>query len=163
MGLQHPPDFAKVLGRKMIRLNDAGALKFMTMLFPCAKFLLTYRIDIEKQMQSGMWKKGGGVRELSSSLLHNETRAVLEFHAKHPDITFAMPLENITVARYNAMLYWLGARGCVFDRVLLTNANLKGAPKNKLNKRKQQELNNAGAVDEQSVPILAGECEWFRV
>jgi hypothetical protein len=161
MGLQHPPDFAKLLGRKMIRLNDEGALKFMTKLFPCAKFLLTYRLDVKKQMQSGFWTLGTDSADrpgIGKSLLQNQTRALLKFHDNYPNITFAMPLESISATRYTAMLRWLGVHHCVFKRVVLSNAPLRGVPQEK-RKELVINLNNAkGVVNEQSVPILSGTC-----
>jgi hypothetical protein len=176
MGLQQPPDFAKLLGRKATRLNSDGVLKFMVQLFPCAKFVLTYRNDVQKQLHSAYWAsavrkkktKDGSGRPDPNRVLRNETRALLKFHANHPNATFVLPLETISVPRYNAMLHWLGARECKFQRVVVSNSNVAAhadkAHKSRLKGKKEMPLHNNAAlreeVDEESLPILTGDCQW---
>ena len=129
LNLAAPPTDARALGFKHIRdvrEYDGEDLNFLAALFPCARFVLTFRRDLEAQRHSGFRDKAndGGEREIEATEeLRKETATLLawgrEQHNKKR--VFEMELESVSLERYNALLTWLNVTDCRFTRLLAAN------------------------------------------
>jgi len=126
LGLKNPPPYAKVIGRKAIRVDQAATLEFLRTLFPCARYVVTYRKDLQAQAGSGFWRARSEKFNASFSMdLQNYTTTLLEFGKTHRNDVFPMALEDMNLENYNRMLRWLGVSGCKF--VNISHANKGGS------------------------------------
>lgn len=126
--LESAPRGTVAVGRKAIRLDEIQTLEFLRALFPCAQFVLTYRLDETLQAHSGFWGKHPPAnlshqKDGVISLLDNMTVTLKRFEELHPGQVFALPLEKFSVPRFNELLAWLGVRGCSFTSVCHANAH----------------------------------------
>lgn len=95
---------------------DARLFEFMTELFPCAKFIINYRLDVVGQRHAGFYRHKYTTNELAA-----KNAAYLGFAASHN--TFLLPLENFTAPVFDELRAWLGIEGCHFTAVYHENAN----------------------------------------
>ncbi|KAJ8613035.1 hypothetical protein CTAYLR_004067 [Chrysophaeum taylorii] len=99
------------VGWKEIRYFKMDDLNTMTKIFPCAKFIVNFRQDIEAQAQSAFWKQrhaSKAEQELSdrNRLYTNWARALGK------DRAFVLTTEDIKVETFNRLLGWLGYSNC---------------------------------------------------
>mmetsp|Transcript_11864 Transcript_11864/g.33447 ORF Transcript_11864/g.33447 Transcript_11864/m.33447 type:complete len:259 (-) Transcript_11864:136-912(-) len=121
----------RVVGRKAIRLHTKDELNFLSRLFPCARFVINTRRDIDRQLHSGFWqrlrRKSKMKQELFASQRKNLTswNSVFEdfSESQGPERVFRMFMEDYSVSLFNSLLEWLGVHGCTFQKVAHANAN----------------------------------------
>lgn len=130
VGNVDPTQKLTFIGWKEIRYFTIDDLNLITTLFPCAKFVVNYRLDVDSQSQSAFY----GVRP--------DRDAVIRTLAKHnelyirwaaelgPSRAFTVTLENLTVDTFNQLLVWLGYSNCTYSALIHTNTNngLGGIP-----------------------------------
>eukprot|EP00958_Prasinococcus_capsulatus_P013407 scaffold1382_cov429-Prasinococcus_capsulatus_cf.AAC.8 len=108
-------------GFKEIRYNKESMLKFIKKVFPCSKIVLNYRRDVGAIKQSRRkWFHGKGAQ---SRDLDKQVQSLQKFHEdrlKFKD-TFLMPLEDFSKEKFNALLRWVGIKGCNYTDVLHEN------------------------------------------
>ena len=130
-----------VLGFKEIRYNNFRMLRFISQVFPCARFVFTIRED---------WKapiNAKGLDPAQFEWVHNNWRQFGELarrvHEKFPASTALLPLEKVSVEAYNEILHGMaGVRGCNFTKLL--HENLEGSANH--DPARQQ-------------PFLSGDCD----
>lgn len=109
-----------VHGFKEIRYGlDTKLLNFLAMeLFPCAKFVVNYRLDIVAQHQSSFQQ------QVDLDVLTNKTIRLQSFAQQYSKRTFEMPLEYYhNISQWNALFAFLGRPKCVANSVLHANAD----------------------------------------
>jgi len=79
--------------------------------------VINYREDQRAQTRSGFWRIAGNA---SVSALRQRTDQLLRETAASP--RFDLPLERFSVRAFDALLRFLGVRGCGYRRVLQANA-----------------------------------------
>ena len=121
--LAAPPADARALGFKHVRDANREDLDFLAALFPCARFVFTFRSDLEAQVHSGYWRdfhdRGERLR-YANERLRNETATLLAWgrEPQHKKRVFEMELESVSLERYNALLVWLNVTDCRFTKLL---------------------------------------------
>ena len=106
-----------VLGFKEIRYTSPEMLKFLFNMFPCARFVFTYREDTEVHVKA---------HEFNEKNLQHEWRqrqqAVLAVHEAFGNTTGLLGVENLSVDDFNLILNGiLGVKGCRFGHILHEN------------------------------------------
>ena len=88
---------------------DLNDVDFLLELFPCAKLLLSYRTDVETQVQSGFWKfRNRNVSKVVRELVMSN-EALLRLHERRPAETRLVPLPSIAnVTELQSIIDWLG-------------------------------------------------------
>jgi hypothetical protein len=95
-------------------------LDFVQLLFPCSRFVFSYRRDLVAQGNSGFHKK----QQTSLVKLSEERVKMLKAHESLGDFqTFLMPLEDLDAERLTALVDWVGFEDCEFKRVGHYNFN----------------------------------------
>jgi len=108
---------AEIIGFKEIRDNTKEQMDFFTELFPCGKFIINWRKNVTQQQQSQFHRA-------SSTTLLSDINAIKErWVADHPTQTFALPLEDVSIAMFNRLLSWLDIHHCRFVNVAHANAH----------------------------------------
>jgi hypothetical protein len=107
----------KAIGFKEIKILTKEHFEFMKQAFPCAKFILNWREDVEAQHES-TFRENTSVEELESM-----NKAVNDWGDANPDITYKLPCcgEGFSVENFNGMLPWLGITGCSYNGVAHAN------------------------------------------
>lgn len=124
-----PHPGALVHGFKEIR-TPAAPLLARTM--PHARFVINFRLDLAAQQRS--FERLGGQKTLAEATKGNVSswRKPIPFvldelqrlrAALGGRPVFELPLERYGVTGFNALLRWVGARGCEYTRVLQANTN----------------------------------------
>ena len=103
---QFPPSTnATIRGFKDLIANvDVGRV---VSLLPGVRFVINYREDQQAQTRSGFWRTAG---DASVSALRQRTDQLLRETAASP--RFDLPLERFSVRAFDALLRFLGVRGC---------------------------------------------------
>ena len=103
LDLVDPPPSARIIGFKSIRIVESA--ERLAALFPCARFIVNVRDDVQAQSRSSFYGLQSHTPERAS--LPNRTAALLEFAAQQPDRRYVLPTEQITVAGLQELLRWL--------------------------------------------------------
>jgi hypothetical protein len=114
-------DSNTILGMKVIRIQRADwkpykAAKFFIENFPCARFIVNIRSDIEKQVESFHknfhW-------DISDDVLKNETEFLKDFHFRleHRSKMIDMSDWKDDVSVLNEVVDWLGFENCAFNSI----------------------------------------------
>ena len=92
-------------------------LDYLSALFPCARFVINYRHDVEKQARSGFHA------EDKDGVLQNNTELLLEWAQHHRGRCFDLPLEDFSVPTFDRLLAFLGRglQACRFGNLVHTN------------------------------------------
>ncbi|KAJ1445667.1 hypothetical protein M885DRAFT_549197 [Pelagophyceae sp. CCMP2097] len=109
-----------IRGFKEIRYNDVHMIQFLAHVFPTAKFVLTYQRDVAGQAVRAS-RLRHGFEKFSASKIGAETKVLRDLHAKRPNTTFALALEDISPAKYDALFAFLGFPHCKTNFVLRHN------------------------------------------
>jgi len=107
------------LGFKEIRYASPDILDFLTRLFPCARFIVNVRKNIEAQASSAFWNRT--TYDDAVKTLETETRNLREWQAKDASKRFLLELESFSPDLFNRMLAWLGVTGCRYMQVAHVN------------------------------------------
>jgi hypothetical protein len=107
----------QAIGFKEIRITSRKHLDFMFELFPCAKFILNWRTDVEAQHES-TFKARESVENLEET--NDELTA---WGSSHEESAFLLPCcDEYTVESFNSLLLWLGVFDCEYTSVIHANA-----------------------------------------
>lgn len=98
----------EVIGYKEVKNTDPELFKFLKGMFPCMKLILNYRLDVKEQANTPMHKQSGH----TADGLAKKNQQMIDFHAKHPNWTYLMPLQDFNPAKFDALLAWLGESHC---------------------------------------------------
>jgi len=110
---------AKVIGFKEIRYGSLDMLRFLHRIFPCARYIFSYRDETDAPVRTAAFdqKKLLDRWEQASGLFHR-------VHAKLNSTTSLLALEQLSVEHYNRVLRdKLGVQGCEFSAVVHDNAD----------------------------------------
>ena len=106
-----------VLGFKEIRYTSPEMLQFLFDMFPCARFVFTYRENTEVHVNAQEWDE--------KTLQHEwkqRQQAVLAVHEAFGNTTGLLGVENMSVDDFNRILNgMLGVKGCRFGHILHEN------------------------------------------
>lgn len=110
-----------MLGFKEIRYATFDMVHFLSGLFPCARFVLNFRRQVDAEIKAGAFRNTANHPDT-----HGEWASGLELfqtlHAHFPNTTMELPLEDMTADTYNAILHrLLGVRGCTYTGVVHDN------------------------------------------
>jgi hypothetical protein len=101
-----------------IRYFNEDIHAFLIKVFPCAKFVMNYRTDFEKQATSGFFK----AKENSPAALKKKTDSLIYFAKKYPDKTFLMPMDTFSdLDKWNSLFSFLGKKNCKASGVAIYN------------------------------------------
>eukprot|EP00971_Amphidinium_carterae_P006086 119878-Amphidinium_carterae.1 len=104
-----------IRGFKEIR-HDEADVEFMHKLFPCARFVVNTRDDVDEQFASqSMEFDSQKITEVED--LAKVSSGLKAWASEHAPISYQMPLENFSVDGFNDMLTWLGVTGCRYTAV----------------------------------------------
>eukprot|EP00894_Picocystis_sp_ML_P005093 jgi/Pico_ML_1/55610/g1275.t1 len=98
----------EVIGYKEVKNTDPELFQFLKGMFPCMKLILNYRLDVEEQAKTPMHRQSHHTAEG----LAKKNQQMIDFHAKHPQWTYLMPLQDFNAAKFDALLAWLGESHC---------------------------------------------------
>jgi len=118
-----------ITGFKEISHCNWEDLRFFQRAFPCAKYILNYRKDLEKQIRSGMYR--GRDQDKMRDKIEDRTETLIRFADRHADIVYHMPLEEFGLDLFNNLLRWMGVHDCNFTRMVHSNSHgtyTKSAP-----------------------------------
>eukprot|EP00873_Tetraselmis_striata_P029551 jgi/Tetstr1/449815/TSEL_036879.t1 len=109
---------ARVVGFKEIRYTTMHQMAFIASVFPCARFVFTYRNQTDVKVTSqGFNKKALPLKWSSVGNLYSHLTETF------PHQMAMLPVEDLTPARYNTILHGLlGVRGCSFTDIVHENA-----------------------------------------
>jgi hypothetical protein len=111
-------DIGDVHGFKEIRYNTTEQLDFLNHIFPCAKYIINYRIDLEAQTHSA-FRADNSVSELDQF-----NKVLLKFAHKHRHRSFIFPLEFYSnESHWNQLFRFLDRPQCKVISVVHSNAN----------------------------------------
>ena len=102
---------AKIIGFKEIRHTTDEQLQFFRVLFPCARYIVNTRNDLQAQSRSGHHHRDN----ISINILRNNTRNILKWAENVPNSEkslFYLSTESLSVRQFNRLLDWVGVRGC---------------------------------------------------
>eukprot|EP00873_Tetraselmis_striata_P046119 jgi/Tetstr1/466383/TSEL_010912.t1 len=124
-----------VLGFKEIRYRELPILRFISEVFPCARFIFTYREDTGARVTAEGFTQDLAAQWAESGELFHGVHRLFGSHA-----VGMIPVEGMTAEAYNAVLRdVVGMRGCSFSTVVHDNAN--------------------GGYTEGGQPLLDGTCD----
>ena len=103
-----------LIGWKEVRWNSLEVLGSMTEIFPCGKFVISFRNNIEQHYRS-IKKHWRWMKMSLSQLIIRQDSLAQQFPAQHPSSTYKMALEDFSAAKFNHMLEWLGFKGCQYS------------------------------------------------
>jgi hypothetical protein len=111
-----------VLGFKEIRYQTPEILQFLGAVFPCARFVFTYRENPQVRVRAKAFKNTAQKPDI-----HHEWAQGAELfktvHANFPNTTALLPVEQMSTDSYNQVLHeLLGVRGCSFREVVHENS-----------------------------------------
>jgi len=129
-------DEEQIVGFKEIRWptisndTDDDWIAFMKRDFPCARYIITVRKDLEAQSKSGFytwprWHRKTGIKD-SLAFVKSSTANVLSIAEKFGKQARVMVLEEWTSDEGKSLtdlVSWLGFEGCDFTKVDIPRAN----------------------------------------
>uniref|UniRef100_A0A7S1RBC7 Protein-tyrosine sulfotransferase n=1 Tax=Alexandrium catenella TaxID=2925 RepID=A0A7S1RBC7_ALECA len=105
------------IGFKEIRWGvDATVANFMLQVFPCARFIISTRLDLIKQLASesqAEWSYDTNLKKATSMLE--------KWQSNHRDKATLIHLEQFSVNWFNMLLRWLNVTDCSFKSLVHTN------------------------------------------
>ena len=106
----------RIIGWKEVRWKSLKTLDSMREIFPCAKFVISFRNNLARQHQS-IAKQWPWLKQYFtfSALTKRQHMLVEDFPKRHPNATYKMALENFTAPEYTRLLRWLGVETCKFS------------------------------------------------
>lgn len=114
-------DSVKVLGFKEIRYDTPETLHFLASVFPCARYVLNYRQDVNAEINAVEFQGTAEHPDLRGEWARG-VQLFRTFHKHFPNTTAMLPVEDMTVERYNAILHGLiGVKGCTYKAVQHAN------------------------------------------
>jgi len=122
-----PPTRAYV-GFKEIRFTADLVTRMADFVFPCAKFIFNYRLDLEAQSASQLKHFQGHSQSGHLLNLTDDLAAWQNSSEEHKSKAFSLPLEHFDVDHFNDLLTWLGITGCNYTKVLHANNGGYNAP-----------------------------------
>ena len=118
--LVNPPIHRRRWGFKEVNGISVGFYDFLRALYPCSKFILSLRRDLDAQAKSNFWKDKGK-EELDT--VHSEILQIWEKgQEQHTKDQFLLYLEDFGVEKFNEMASFLGYQ-CVYQDVLELNVH----------------------------------------
>lgn len=101
-------------GFKEVRYLEIEELSFLRKIFPCAKIILNYRKNVEKQIsrQKELWNYSINASRANENFI--------TYHKKDNN-SFLIRTEDIDVVHMNRMIEWLGIYHCRFSDVSASN------------------------------------------
>mmetsp|Transcript_8561 Transcript_8561/g.24571 ORF Transcript_8561/g.24571 Transcript_8561/m.24571 type:complete len:332 (-) Transcript_8561:202-1197(-) len=119
---QQRANATRVLGFKEIRYTTVRMLRFLSDVFPCARFVFPLRLNGDAKVHAPEFAGAGAA--ITHRQWHEETLLVKEVHARFPHLSSLIPLETLSTEQFNQVLHdELGVRGCSFNAVIHDNAN----------------------------------------
>jgi hypothetical protein len=108
----------RVLGFKEIRYLTLDKMAFIASVFPCARFVFTYRNETETAVRAD------GFQHVDLPRLWNQAGMLYKHLANEfPQQMDMLAVENLTTERYNTILHeLLGVEGCFFTKIFHENA-----------------------------------------
>jgi len=122
LGMLNPNPSARVSGFKEIRWdfeNHLTDLDLLLKMFPCGKAVLNYRKNIEEQKVSYDHAMG----DFSDQHPGIAKLELIAFNERYKDRSFLLPLEDLDVDHFNAMLRFLGEGSCKYTDVYHDNSD----------------------------------------
>eukprot|EP00798_Chlamydomonas_sp_ICE-L_P020870 gene20870-27711_t len=120
----------KVMGFKEIRHTSIKSLRFIMSLFPCARFVFTYRENWNVSVNAPLPSKQ---HEKLRQDWRKWKRLVYMVHERFGNTTALLPVENLSASSYTEVVQGLlGLRGCRFTTVLHENKNGSGTLRNQI-------------------------------
>jgi hypothetical protein len=125
----------KVIGFKEIRYTNHEMLRFIGMVFPCARYVFTYRKNEQVPVHAKSFQ--GNLMKGDLHSIWHQTRSVVEiFHERFNTTSRMLAVEDSSVENYNeALSGLLGVKGCKYDSILHENNDggyTRGPPKSTL-------------------------------
>lgn len=109
---------SSVIGWKEIRYGSAAELGFMRQVFPCAKFVISTRLDLKAQQRSAFHK----YTRTQLQDLRRKTEILTNWAKNQPrTIALTVALEHFSTTTFNHILKFLGVAGCQYRRLLHSN------------------------------------------
>ena len=106
-----------VFGFKEIRYTSPKMLRFLFNMFPCARFVFTYRENPEVHVNAHEWDE----QKLQHEWKQRQ-KQVLTVHEAFGNTTGLLGVETLSVDDFNQILNGLlGVKGCRFDHILHEN------------------------------------------
>jgi len=96
-------------------------LAFVKKVFPCARFILNYRSNVQAQVASQ--RENNFPLPISASELYRRNKELVAFHNSNRKTTFLLPLEEFSDSKFSALLAWIGIKNCSFSRIVHANTN----------------------------------------
>jgi hypothetical protein len=104
------------LGFKEVRHTKKDELDMFLVLFPNAKFIINVR-NASEQASSGMFLRD----EIEVREVEEANKVLTEWGRNHSNISFHLPVEEFSVARFNDLLDFLGVEDCRYTQVAHSN------------------------------------------
>lgn len=127
----HGPDFIDEFTKDLIPSAD-----FLMETFPCARFIINIRGDVEKQVES--WKNSFGldldgdeIRQYNKWLI-NVAAHLGQDRARLLDMSEWSKRDNSGVEVLNDLIEWLGFEDCKYDSLLHSNKNGYGIDRQRM-------------------------------
>ena len=119
----HSKTEPKVIGFKEIRYANPEMLRFLGKVFPCARYVFTYRQDEHAPIHAASFQERAGKQGLHS--IWQRTRSAAEVMQSHFNQTSRMlAVEDSSADKYNdALMGLLGVKGCTFESILHENSD----------------------------------------
>jgi len=114
------PEQYGLIGFKEIRYKHKSQLDLLQAVFPCARFVISSRKDVQKLKASRTvaWADIDSLDKMRS--WNSELEAWAEAQG---DLVFQIHLEDFSLGRFNRLLRWLGVAGCTFSQVARENGD----------------------------------------
>eukprot|EP00415_Alexandrium_ostenfeldii_P003220 UN3220 len=107
------------IGFKEIRWGeDAKLADFMLKVFPCARFIVNTRRDLDRQLASQHHAFHG---QPDAKRLEKVTRMLEKWQSNHHLHASVIHLEDFSLERFNQLLQWLNVTDCRFKSVAHAN------------------------------------------
>lgn len=123
VGNLDPAEKLTFIGWKEIRYPTADDLNMITRLFPCAKFVVNYREDIDSQSHSGFYGQRKDQDAVVSTLAKRNELYTKWAAGLGPSRAFTLTLEQFSIDTFNQLLAWLGYSNCSYSSLIHSNTN----------------------------------------
>jgi hypothetical protein len=111
-----------VIGFKEIRYQTPEVLQFLGTVFPCARFIFTYRENSRAPVRSAVFRHSPNHPDMQGEWAQGAA-LFKTVHARFPNTTALLPVEELTTEKYNQVLHeLLAVRGCSFKDVAHANS-----------------------------------------
>jgi hypothetical protein len=107
----------KIVGFKEVRFMKEDLIFFSETLFPCARFVVQTRKDVQAQQNSKTYRQW----DMDAQVLWQTTKALEDWQKAHDSRSIALHLEDFSVETFNNLLTWAGVSGCQYINVCHAN------------------------------------------